>query len=61
MHVVEQFRDAGTILLLIGIGFLLFDFPGAEAWIVIGILPLALALGFFAKDHYSTWQMISAQ
>jgi hypothetical protein len=58
VYILEQLRDTGTILLLIGIGFMLFEFPGTKVWIVIGFIPLLIALTFFLSDLWSTWKMI---
>ena len=56
-YAVEKLRDAGTILLIIAMGALLLDFPGAEAWNVLGGALFLLAFGFFVRDLYSTWDL----
>src|SRR5439155_22076487 len=32
VYVLEQVRDVGTVLLLVAVGFLIFDLPGTGAW-----------------------------
>jgi len=54
----ERARDGGTVLLLIGIGFLLFDFPGTEVWAVLGAASMALGLVLFVADLRSVWSLV---
>ena len=54
---IEELRDVGTMLLLIGTGFLVLDFPGTWVWIIVALLPICLAVAFFLKNFQSTLQM----
>ncbi len=58
LYVQEELRDAGTILLLLGVSFLILDFPGSDLWTVMAVVPAAVAGLFFLLNLDSTLKML---
>jgi hypothetical protein len=58
---LEQLRDTGTVLLLLGVGLLIADFPGSTVWDVMAAFPIVVAGIFYLNDLWTTFNMAIAR